>query len=167
MTSTYNPTELQTDIPENHFWYALRTFNCQEQKVSLFLTAKDCIHFIPMAIIQSKAKEGEEEVKEVVQVVKKKNNKVWLIVLLVVGALLIIGLSGFFIFKKKKNNKDKDLKNNKNKKENKLKKAFIEEETEELETKEVIEEEKPKIKPSVDEALEDLMKTKEIELNNL
>lgn len=59
MTSTYNPTELQTDIPENHFWYALRTFNCQEQKVSLFLTAKDCIHFIPMAITQSKAKEGE------------------------------------------------------------------------------------------------------------
>ena len=40
-------------------WYALRTFNCQEQKVSQFLTGRDCTHFIPMTITQSKPKEGE------------------------------------------------------------------------------------------------------------
>lgn len=29
-------------------WYALRTFNCQEQKVSRFLTQQGCTHFVPM-----------------------------------------------------------------------------------------------------------------------
>ena len=40
-------------------WYAIRTFNCQERKVSHFLTVKGCIHFIPMTVTQSKPKEGE------------------------------------------------------------------------------------------------------------
>lgn len=40
-------------------WYALRTFNCQEQKVSRFLTERDCPHFIPMVLALSKPKEGE------------------------------------------------------------------------------------------------------------
>ena len=36
------PTDRQT-------WYALRTFNRQEKKVSLFLTEQQLQHFIPMA----------------------------------------------------------------------------------------------------------------------
>ena len=31
-------------------WFAVRTFNCQEQKVSSFLTQKGYIHFIPMVL---------------------------------------------------------------------------------------------------------------------
>jgi len=31
-------------------WYAIRTFNCQEQKVSRFLTEKGYVHFIPMTL---------------------------------------------------------------------------------------------------------------------
>lgn len=123
----------------------------------------------------------EEEVKETVTIEKKKNNKTWLIVILTIAALTIIGVSGYFIFRKKKKdkNKDKDNKNDKsNKTKEKIKNMIIEPEETPLdeallkttdksiptEEKEMI---KPKIKPSVDEALEDLMKTKEIELNNL
>lgn len=39
-------------------WYALRTFNCQEQKVSRFLSSKGCEHFIPMTFAPSE--EGTE-----------------------------------------------------------------------------------------------------------
>lgn len=40
-------------------WYAIRTFNCQEQKVSKFLKEKGYMHFIPMTIVQREVKEGE------------------------------------------------------------------------------------------------------------
>ena len=111
----------------------------------------------------------EEEPKDTVVVEKKKNNKTWLIVLLVIIALLIIGVSGFFIFKKKKKDNDKNDKNNKSGKGEKIKNMIIEPETEENELKEenIEEIDTPKVKPSVDDALLDLMKTKEIELNNL
>ena len=48
-----------TDQP----WYAVRTFNCQEQKVSQFLTEHNLVHFIPMTYshVLKKSKEGEEE----------------------------------------------------------------------------------------------------------
>lgn len=59
MTSTYIQTGPQKDIPKEDSWYALRTFNCQEQKVSKFLTEKGCTHFIPMTTSLSKSKEGE------------------------------------------------------------------------------------------------------------
>ena len=59
MTMTYNQPEQRVDITNETTWYAIRTFNCQEKRVSHFLTEKDCIHFIPMAITQSEAKEGE------------------------------------------------------------------------------------------------------------
>lgn len=122
--------------------------------------------------------ECDEEKLEEVTVVKKKSNKVLIIVIIVVVGLSICGVSGYFIFRKKKTGK-KD-KNNKNDKNSKLKKVFIEEEQEDNkeendETKEISKNEEtkeneiiqPRIKPTVDEALEDLMKTKEIELNNL
>lgn len=42
-------------------WYAIRTFNCQEQKVSRFLKEKGQPHFIPMmyAPIQSDDEKGQ------------------------------------------------------------------------------------------------------------
>lgn len=103
----------------------------------------------------------KEEIKITKPIEKKKNNKIILIIIIVVIALLIIGISGYFIFKKKKNDKS-----NKNGKFTTLENVN-EEKQEEIETKEIIEEETPIIKPSVDDALEDLMRTKEIELNNL
>lgn len=41
-------------------WFAVRTFNCQEQKVSRYLTEKGLIHFIPMTYLQIKSASGEE-----------------------------------------------------------------------------------------------------------
>lgn len=46
-------------------WYALRTFNCQEQKVSSFLTDKGYLHFIPMTHSPQPATNKDEEKKEV------------------------------------------------------------------------------------------------------
>ena len=43
----------------NNPWYAIRTFNCQEQKVSNFLTDNKCINFIPMMVTLSKVKDNE------------------------------------------------------------------------------------------------------------
>ena len=40
-------------------WYAIRTFNCQEQKVSRFLKEKNLPHFIPMTYTH-KTIEGEK-----------------------------------------------------------------------------------------------------------
>ena len=47
MNETYNQNTRLTDTRP---WYAIRTFNCQEQKVSRFLTEKGCSHFIPMTV---------------------------------------------------------------------------------------------------------------------
>lgn len=47
MTDKDNTTAHSTD---SYPWYAIRTFNCQEQKVSRFLTEKGYVHFIPMAL---------------------------------------------------------------------------------------------------------------------
>lgn len=54
----------QTEINvDRQPWYAVRTFNCQEQKVSRYLTEKGYIHFIPMTL--SKKVVSEDEVKTV------------------------------------------------------------------------------------------------------
>lgn len=47
MNETYSQNNRLTDIRP---WYAIRAFNCQEQKVSRFLTEKGCSHFIPMTV---------------------------------------------------------------------------------------------------------------------
>ncbi len=124
--------------------------------------------------------EGEEKLEET-KIKKKKNT--WLIVLLSVIGVLIIGGVGFILFKKKKK-KNKDNKDDKNKpkKGKKLKDMLVEPEEEEEETVEenevplqdetIASEDKeeniitPRVKPSVEDALEDLMKTKEIELKD-
>lgn len=44
--------DLQASISEPQPWYAVRTFNCQEQKVSRFLTQRKLTHFIPMTLME-------------------------------------------------------------------------------------------------------------------
>ena len=39
-------------------WYAVRTFNCQELKISDFLKEKKKVHFVPMTYVE-KEKEGK------------------------------------------------------------------------------------------------------------
>ena len=46
-------------------WYALRTFNCQEQKVSSFLTDNGYLNFIPMVYSTQPAKDNDEEKEKV------------------------------------------------------------------------------------------------------
>ena len=50
---------------EKQVWYALRTFNCQEQKVSSFLTDKGYLHFIPMIYAPGTNTEKNEKEKKV------------------------------------------------------------------------------------------------------
>ncbi len=102
----------------------------------------------------------------------KKDNKTLLIIIISVVALAIIGLSAYFIFFKKKN-KDKKNKNGKNPEiisdEGEIKKGISETEIEikENELREDLNVLEEKDKPAtVDEALADLMTTKEIILNN-
>lgn len=103
---------------------------------------------------------------------KKKSSKTWLIILLVVAGLIIIGVSGFFIFRKKKPEDDKELgdslkdeeeikvvEDEKNISEEEIDETGIEEEV--LET----EEKDNKKTVDVDEALEDLMNTKQYDFN--
>lgn len=53
-----NKDNTATHTPDISPWYAIRTFNCQEQKVSRFLTEKGYMHFIPMTL-SKETKEGE------------------------------------------------------------------------------------------------------------
>ena len=50
---------------EKQVWYALRTFNCQEKKVSSFLTDKGYVHFIPMVYAPKPTKDKDEEKEDV------------------------------------------------------------------------------------------------------
>ena len=49
---------ISTSASDIQPWYAVRTFNCQEQKVSRFLTERGYIHFIPMTIIKETGDES-------------------------------------------------------------------------------------------------------------
>lgn len=128
---------------------------------------------------QQDNKDDKEEPK------KKKDNKVFLIVGLVVVGLIIIGVSGFLIFKKKPTDKDKKKKN-KSKTDEELSENDSDEESnkenkEDQEDEEIdetgIEESAirlTKVKPhneddtvDIDEALSDLMSTKQYNLDEL
>lgn len=61
MTSLNDNPERPVSESENHFWYAIRTFNCQEKKVCQFLTEKGFTNFIPMTTALSKANEKETQ----------------------------------------------------------------------------------------------------------
>lgn len=119
----------------------------------------------------------EEEEKE-----EKKPSKTWLIVVLVIAGLAIIGVSGFFIFRKKKPEDDKELGDSLVNEEDEdsvkvVEDAETNEESSEVNDEEVIDEtgieeklvESETVDPDktmdVDEALEDLMNTKQYDFN--
>ena len=60
MKESNSPSQEMTDREP---WYAVRTFNCQERKVSRYLTEKGYTHFIPMTL--TKKVVSEEEVKTI------------------------------------------------------------------------------------------------------
>lgn len=100
---------------------------------------------------------------------KNNKNKIVLIIILVVVGLAIIVISGILLFKKKKPNKKEE-----NKEENKIEEEVKEENVEEKETdetgieEEIIGENFSKDKDAtidIDEALNDLMNTKQYEIN--
>lgn len=96
---------------------------------------------------------------------KKSHKKIWLIIIIVIAGLLIIGAAAYFIFfkkdggKKKKITKDEELKKEKDHK------------TDELSIKDNNETDATITdhdeKPSIDEALADLMETKELTLTDI
>jgi len=45
--------------PGNEPWYAIRTFTCQEKKVSRYLTERGIVHFIPMTYSVVKSQDGK------------------------------------------------------------------------------------------------------------
>ena len=47
--------------PENEVWYAIRTFNCQEQKVSRYLQERGIVHFIPMTYSITQSSDGKPQ----------------------------------------------------------------------------------------------------------
>lgn len=51
-------TNYLNTLQKQHPWYAVRTFNCQELKISDFLKEKGKVHFIPMTYAE-KEKEGK------------------------------------------------------------------------------------------------------------
>lgn len=116
----------------------------------------------------------EEEEKEVVTTpVKKKNNNIWLIILLSVLGLGLIIIIFLIIFKKKKKNK-KNSKNDRNNKPNgsKEEKDFVNKvEMENTESLNILNETTRNLydepKQDIDEALDDLMQTKRLELGDL
>lgn len=90
----------------------------------------------------------------VIKTENKKKNNTLLIVLLIVGSTLIIGLAAYFIFfyKKKDKKKASELKSEEEKKETLAREELLQKTFTDLENEST----------SVDDALRDLMKTKEI-----
>ncbi len=107
----------------------------------------------------------EENIIETNKVEKKKNNVLLIVILSVIGLGLII-LAYFIIFKRRKNKKDKNKDNNNNnnnfKSEDKIEKNDINTENNVAEDINLEKEEQ-----NIDEALDDLMKTKKLELGDL
>ncbi|MBQ3021422.1 MAG: cadherin-like beta sandwich domain-containing protein [Bacilli bacterium] len=123
-------------------------------------------------VIEEPEEQKTTTVAPTIKDVPKKNNDTLLIVVISLVALAIIVIVGILLFKKKKNNNKKDD-NDKNDKGNKITKEtttkkIIEENTESLnilnETKKELYEEP---KQDIDEALDDLMMTKRLELGEL
>ena len=151
-----------------------------ENTITITVTSSDSESRQVYTILVTKEESEEKDVEEkpvVTKVVKKKKDNKFLIIGIAVGALIIIILLFLLIFKKKKK-KNKNDKNNKN---GFIKKKDLEEETIEN-TRELIEslntdqlkilestrrELKNEPKENVDDALDDLMKTKRLELGDL
>ena len=147
-----------------------------ENTITITVTSSDGENKQVYTIIVTKEEieklSDEEEQKEIVTTpVKKKNNNTWLIILLSVLGLGLIIVLFLIIFKKKKNKKKNDNNNNKpsgpKKEEIVINKVELEN-TESLnilnETNKIMDEEP---KQDIDEALDDLMQTKRLELGDL
>lgn len=146
-----------------------------ENTITITVTSSDGENKQVYTILVTKEQEEKKTTKKVVtsKVNKKKNNK-WLILILSIVALIIIIVSFILIFKKKKSKKNDNDKNDKgsntheeeiiNEEENDI----IKENTDALnileETRREIDNEE---KTDIDEALDDLMQTKKLELGDL
>lgn len=60
ISQSQNQSESSSDT---QIWYAVRTFNCQERKVSRYLTQNGYTHFIPMTITVKKS--DDEKPKQI------------------------------------------------------------------------------------------------------
>ena len=165
-------------------------FKIGENTVTITITSADGQNRQVYTIIVTKEEikeedeiiDDEQEEQKTTKVEKKKDNKILIIILSIIGLGLIIG-AYFIIFKIKKNKKnnkndknDKNNNNTSNNEENNENKLPEEEIKEEKTTQEKIDEITKEIvipniddepKQDVDEALDDLMKTKQLELGDL
>lgn len=158
-----------------------------ENTVTITVTSSDGESKQVYTIIVTK-EEQEEDIKDKKEEVstskvEKKKNNTWLIILLSVLGLGLIVVAFLIIFKKKKKNKDKNDKNNKGTPTKSddtevLEKALVDDlmNTSEIEKENtanlnILNETKRQLndepKQDIDEALDDLMKTKKLELGDL
>ena len=160
-----------------------------ENTITVTVTSSDGQNKQVYTIVVTREEQKKKTTKKVAtSKVKKKKNNTWLIILLSVLALAIIVVSFILIFRKKKKNKngknDKKNKKDKNKdnndnnnngdnddykdEEDLLENTIEKENTDALnileETKRQMREEP---KTDIDDALDDLMKTKKLELDDL
>ena len=148
-----------------------------ENTLTITVTSSDGENKQVYTIIVTREEKEEKTTKKIVtkKVTKKKNNK-WLILIISVVALAIIITSFILIFKKKKKKKNNDNdKNNKSNSENEEENSELTEENniikENTDALNILEETQRKMneesKDDIDDALDDLMKTKKLELGDL
>lgn len=147
-----------------------------ENTITITVTSSDGESKQVYTILVNKLAEEEEEVEKhekvpTTKVEKKENNTLLIVILSLLGLGLIIVVF-LIIFKKKKNKKNKNDKNDKNNKPSgKVEEVKSTIEDENTETLNILKETKDKFndepKDDIDEALDDLMKTKRLELGDL
>lgn len=146
----------------------IKNLNIGENTVTITVTSSDEENKQVYTIILTKEEKEEDVVeKEPVSTTKveKKRSNTLLIIIITVLALAIIGTVGFILFKKKKNKKDKSDKNDKNNPGGKSKEISNEDKKTD---EDILEEALSKTgEQNIDEALDDLMKTKKLELGDL
>lgn len=145
-----------------------------ENTITITVTSSDGENKQVYTILVTKEATDDEDDKEKEKItttkVEKKKNNTWLIILLSLLGLGLIIVVFLIIFKKKKNKKDKNDKNDKSngKKPEEEKTTIEDENTESLnilnETRKSMSDEP---KQDIDEALDDLMQTKRLELGDL
>ena len=147
-----------------------------ENTITITVTSSDGENKQVYTILVNKEKEEKTTKKVATTKVKKKKDNKWLIIGLSILILTIIIVSFVIIFKKKKNkdnNKNDNNKGNKTKDKEQIEKIeeekdIIKENTDALnileETRKEIDDEE---KTDIDEALDDLMQTKKLELGDL
>lgn len=155
---------------ENTITITVTSSDNENKQVYTLVVTKEAIEEEPI--------EEEEEKKDITTtVVEKKKNNTWIIILLIVLAVGAITTTGILLFRKKKNknNKNKNDKNNKNGGTKIADEPKLKEETniekENTESLNILNETRRQMndepKQDIDEALDDLMQTKRLELGDL